>query len=172
MKIVLIGVGLIVATIILAGIALYLVGRAQPERHTASIAFALPKSRQLIWAALVDYAAMPQWWPAIKKIRFETRANGEIITWNTDARGHEIGFRTIEENAPAHLVREIVGDKLPFGGTWTYVLVEENGGTRVTLTEDGVIKSPLFRGVAKFFMKPDATMRDFEQHFSAYVTGK
>jgi hypothetical protein len=105
----------------------------------------------------------------VKAIRFETRADGELITWNTDSRGHVIGFRTAEERAPARLVREIVGDDLPFGGTWTYELTEQNGATQVTLTEDGFIKPPLFRGIAKFFLKPDATMRDFEKHFIPYV---
>ena len=78
----------------------------------------------------------------------------------------------MEEKAPSLLVREIVGDDLPFGGTWTYALAEENGATRVTLTEDGFIKPPLFRAMARLFMKPDGTMRDFEQHFTAYVGTK
>ena len=73
------------------------------------------------------------------------------------------------ENAPAHLVREIVGDDLPFGGTWTYDLAEDAGATRVTLREDGFVKPPLFRAIARLFMKPDATMRDFEKNFTRYV---
>jgi len=69
-------------------------------------------------------------------------------------------------------VREIVGDDLPFGGMWTYELTEENGATEVRLMEDGFIKPPFFRAVAKLFMKPDATMRDFEKHFSLYVASR
>jgi len=172
MKIVLLLLGALVGLLFLVGVVLYFVGRAQPERHTARIAFTLAKPRAVVWAALTDYAAMPQWWPAVKSIRLETRSNGEVITWNTDSHGKEIGFRTKEEKAPSLLVREIVGDKLPFGGTWTYELAEESGATRVTLTEDGFISPPLFRGIARFFMKPDATMRDFEQNFTRYVAAK
>lgn len=172
MKIVLLSLGIVVLLVILAGLFFYLVGRAQPERHTATITFTLPKTRAVVWAALIDYAAMPTWWPAVKAIRLETRPNGEVITWNTDGHGKEIGFRTKEEKAPARLVREIVGDDLPFGGVWIYELAEEGGTTRVTLTEDGFIKPPLFRGIAKFFMPPDATMRDFEKHFATYVATK
>ncbi len=102
----------------------------------------------------------------LKAIRFETRANGDVLTWNTGAHGREIAFRTKEEKAPARIVREIVGDDLPFGGTWTYELAEEGGAPRVTLTEDGFIKPPFFRGAAKLFMQPDATMRDFEKYFT------
>ncbi len=172
MKTLLISVAILVGLLLLAGIVLYLIGRAQPERHTARIVFTLPKSRATVWAALTDYAAMPKWWPAVKSIRLETRPNGEIVTWNTDSHGKEIGFLTKLEQSPTRLVREIVGDELPFGGTWTYELAEENGATRVTLAEDGFIKPALFRGMAKLFMKPDATMRDFERHFTPYVTTK
>ncbi len=172
MKIFLLIFAVLAGLLVLTGIVLYLVGRAQPERHTASIAFTLPKPRPAVWAALTDYATMPRWWPAVKSIRLETRLNGEIVTWNTDSHGKEIGFCTKSEQSPARLVREIVGDELPFGGTWTYELAEENGVTRVTLTEDGFIKPALFRGIAKLFMKPDATMRDFERHFTRYVATK
>lgn len=172
MKITLLVIGSLVGLVLLAGLFLYLVGRAQPERHTATISFTLPKSRAVVWAALTDYAAIPSWWPAVKSVRLETRADGEVITWNTDGHGEVIGFRTKEAQPPAHLVREIVNTDLPFGGTWTYELADDGPATRVTLTEDGFVTAPLFRGVAKFFLKPDATMRDFEKHFSAYVAGK
>ena len=172
MKILLLILGGLAALLVLAGLVFYLIGRAQPERHTATITFIVPKPRPSVWVALTDYASMPQWWPAVKSIRFETRAGGEVISWNKDAHGKEIGFRTQSEKPPARLVREIVGDDLPFGGTWTYELAEDGGGTRVTLTEDGFIKPPLFRGIAKFFLPPDAAMRDFEKHFTAYVASK
>ena len=63
-----------------------------------------------VWAALTDYAAMPQWWPAVKAVRSETRPDGDVLTWNMDSHGKEIAFRTREEAAPERLVREIVGD--------------------------------------------------------------
>ncbi len=172
MKLALLFLGSILGLVVLAGLFFYLVGRAQPERHRATISFTLPKSRAVVWAALTDYAAIPTWWPAVKSIRLETRANGEVIIWNTDAHGKEIGFRTKEEKAPTRLVREIVGDDLPFGGTWTYELADDGNTTRVTLTEDGFIKPALFRGIAKFFLPLDATMRDFEKHFSIHVATK
>jgi len=169
MKTVLLIAGIVVAALLVAGLVVYLVGRSQPERHTASIRFSVPQPRPAVWAALTDYATMPQWWPAVKATRLESRPDGTVITWNTDPRGQVIGFRTREERAPARLVREIVGDDLPFGGTWTYELAEENGGTAITITEDGFVKPPFFRGMMKLFMKPDATMRDFAQHFTAHL---
>lgn len=172
-KTVLIVIALFAGLAVVAGLVLYLLGRGQPERHKASRRFTVPQPRAVVWAALTDYASMPQWWPAVKAVRVETKPNGEVITWNKDGHGREIGFRTAEEKAPVRLVREIVGDDLPFGGTWTYELADEkDGGTRVTLTEDGFITSPLFRAIARYFLGLDATMKDFEKHFTARLAAK
>ena len=172
MKIALIILGILVGLLVLTGLLLYLLGRAQPERHTSRVSFAVPKPRAAVWAALTDYASMPQWWPAVKSIRFETRSDGTQLTINTDKHGQQIAFRTKEEQAPARLVREIVGDELPFGGTWTYELANENGATRLTVTEDGFIKPPLFRAIARYFLGLDTTLKDFAQHFTAHLAAK
>ncbi len=170
MKIILLVLAALVGLVVLAGLILYLLGRAQPERHTARVSFTVPRPRAAVWAALTDYATMPQWWPAVKSIRFETRPDGTQVTINTDKHGQPIAFRTKEEHAPARLVREIVGDELPFGGTWTYELTDENGGTRLTVTEDGFIKPPLFRAVARYFLGLDGTLKDFAKHFAAHLS--
>ena len=39
--------------------------------------------------------------------------------------------------------------KLNIGGTWTYELREQDGGTLVTVTEDGEICNPFFRVMSK-----------------------
>ena len=172
MKTLLLVVVSLAAVLVICGLVIYLIGRAQPERHSARIQFSVAQPRAAVWTAITDYAAMPAWWPAVKSVRLETRPSGEVVTWNTDKRGQVIGFRTKEERAPAKLVREIVGEGLPFGGTWTYELAEENGGTRVTLTEDGFVTAAMFRGIAKLFMSADATMRDYEKHFAAHLAAK
>jgi len=172
MRTVLLVLGVLAGLLLLAGLVLYLLGRAQPERHTASVSFTVAQPRPAVWTALTDYAAMPRWWPAVKAIRFETRPDGTVLTWNTDRHGEEIAFRTKEEQAPARLVREIVGDDLPFGGTWTYQLTEVDGGTKVTVTEDGFIKPPLFRAVARYFLGLDGTLKDFAQNFGRHLAAK
>ncbi len=164
------GVGF--ALVILATLSLYVAGRSQPERHTSQISVLLPAARHDAWIVITDYARMAEWWPAVKKVRLETRPNGEVWTWNLDSQGQEIAFRTKEENAPSLLVREIVGDNLPFGGTWTFDLVEEGDHTRLTLTEDGVIRPPLFRAIARYFIGLDRTMKNFATSLEKRLTAQ
>ena len=160
-----------IGLLIIAGLVFYIIGRTLPEKHTSKFSVSLPVPSAAVWAVITDYPKMPEWWPAVKSIRLETRPNGEVWTWNQDTRGHEIAFRTLEEKAPQHLVREIVGDNLPFGGTWTFDLTPDGTKTNLTLTEDGFIKPPLFRFIATYFIGLDKTMKDFsvnlQKHFFA-----
>lgn len=125
-----------------------------------------------MWAIITDYANMTAWWHAVKGIRMETRPNGEVWTWNKDSHGNEIAFRTKEEQAPAKLVREIMGDDLPFGGTWTFELTEEGGQTRLTVTENGFVKPPLFRAIMQYFIRSDKTLKDFAANLEKRVAAK
>lgn len=173
MQFLILGVSVIACLILLAGIALFWFGHSLPEQHRAQITFEVAKPRDAVWAALTDYATMPQWWPAVTAVRLETKPDGEVLTVNVDKRGHEVAFRTKLEKAPARLVREIAGDNLPFGGTWSFELADGAAGrTRLTLTEDGFIKPPIFRGIARLFLKPDATMQDFAKHFTPWVASR
>ena len=172
MKIALLIVAVLLGLLIITGLALYLLGRSLPERHTSRVSVVLPAARPAVWAVITDYGKMAEWWPAVKGIRLETRPNGETWTWNKDSHGREIAFRTKEEQAPARLVREIMGDDLPFGGTWTFALAEEGGQTRLTLTEDGFIKPPLFRVIAQYFIGLDRTLKDFTANLGKRVAVK
>jgi uncharacterized protein YndB with AHSA1/START domain len=166
MKIALLIVLGLAGVLAVAVLALYLAGSRLPREHRAQVTVVLSASRVTVWAALTDYAAMPQWWPAVKSVRLEKRPDGTELTWNTDRHGQEIPFRTVDSRTNEKLVRLIARDDLPFGGTWTYELADAGpGATRLTLTEDGFINPPIFRAVARWFLGLDTTMKDFLLHF-------
>jgi uncharacterized protein YndB with AHSA1/START domain len=171
MKILLLVVTATLALALLAGLVLYLAGRRLPVRHTSRLTLLLPAARLAVWNLLTDYTRMPEWWPAVKTVRLESRPGGEIWAWTKDAHGQEIAFRTKEEKVPSRLIREIMGDHLPFGGTWTFELAEEGANTRLTLTEDGFIRPPLFRAVARYFIGLDRTMKDFAVNLEKRLAG-
>jgi uncharacterized protein YndB with AHSA1/START domain len=154
----------------LAALILYVAGSQMPREHRTQLTSTLPADRNAVWIALTDFGAMPNWWPAVKAVRTEKLPDGSELTWNQDAHGQEVAFRTGEVRPPQKLVRVIVGDGLPFGGTWTFELADaQGGGTRLTLTEDGWIEPPIFRAVARWFIGLDATQKDFIAHLEKHV---
>ncbi len=175
MKIVLFIVLSLVALLMVTTLVFYLAGASMPREHRSVVTATFKASRAAVWAAVTNYAAMPSWWPAVKSVRTEKLPDGAELTWNRDSHGQEIPFRTSESRVNEKLVRIIAVekvDKLPFGGTWTFVLTDApGGGTQLTITEDGFINPPIFRAVAKWFMGLDATQKSYlaslEKHLAA-----
>jgi len=163
----------LVALLLIAGLVLYIAGSRLPREHRSVVTATFAAGRATVWAAITDYAAMPAWWPAVQAIRTEKLPDGTELTWNKDRHGCEVPFRTGESRPHEKLVRIIAKDDLPFGGRWTFELAEiPGGGTRLTLTEDGVIRPPLFRAIATWFMGLDATQKDFLAHLEKHLTAK
>lgn len=147
-----------------------LIGSRMRRTHRSIVSVSFPVSRAAVWGAITDYAAMPSWWPAVKSIRFERLPDGTELTWNKDSHGKEIPFRTGESRINEKLVRIIAKDDLPFGGTWTFDLIDSpGGGTRLTLTEDGFINVALLRPIATWFIGLDATQKDFLAHLEKHL---
>ena len=173
MKIALIIAVSLVAFLIIVGLVFYFAGASMPREHRSVVTATFKARRATVWAAITDYAAMPSWWPAVKGIRLEKLPDGTELTWNKDSHGREMAFRTGESHPNEKLVRVIVGDDQPFGGTWTFVLADApSGGTQLTLTEDGFIKPPVFRAVAKWFIGLDATQNDFVANLEKHLAAK
>ncbi|MCX6954227.1 MAG: SRPBCC family protein [Verrucomicrobia bacterium] len=173
MKIALFALLGLVAVLVVAVLVLYFAGSRLPSSHRSVVTATLAANRAAVWAAITHYAAMPTWWPAVQAVRTEKLPDGTELTWNRDRHGREIPFRTGESRPHEKLVRIIARDDLPFGGTWTFELADAPGGsTRLTVTEDGVIRPPLFRAIATWFMGLDATQKDFLAHLEKHLAAK
>jgi hypothetical protein len=65
----------------------------------------------------------------------------------------------VEEFEPPLRLRMRIDDRsLPFGGTWTYTLRPVEGGTELTLVEDGEVYNPVFRFMSRFVFGHHATI--------------
>jgi uncharacterized protein YndB with AHSA1/START domain len=173
MKMILIVVlGLVVA----GGIALlvfYFAGSRMPREHKAVVSATFPVDRAAVWDAINDFDGMPGWWPAVKSTRLERLTDGTVLTWNMDAHGNEIPFKTSELRPYNKLVRMIVETDQPFGGTWTFELADApGGGTTLTLTEEGWIGPPIFRAVAKWIVGLDSNQKGFMEHLRRHLAAK
>ncbi len=81
--------------------------------------------------------------------------------WIEHGSNCQLPLEVVEAIPPKRLLVRIAGEDLPFGGVWTYELAVEGAATRLTVTEDGEIYSPLFRFVARFILGHDVTLRSY-----------
>lgn len=75
-------------------------------------------------------------------------------------------IRIEQADAPTLLRTRIVDPDGAFGGTWTYVLVPDAGGTRLTITEDGEVYNPIFRFLSRYVFSQTETMEEYLEELS------
>lgn len=142
----------------LAGLLLVvtLIGACLPKKHRASRQVTFKQPPELLWKVLTNVDDYPSWRPdltAVEKIsemrHVEIGASGRMT------------LERVETDPPRRMVLRIVDQNLPFGGTWTYVLAPEGGGTTLGITEDGEVYNPLFRFLSKFVFGHTATLENY-----------
>jgi uncharacterized protein YndB with AHSA1/START domain len=128
---------LIVGGVVVGLIALVaIIGALLPRGHTASKSTVINKPPEVLWQAMTDSAAFPQWRSDVTKVEILPDRNGHKV-WCEDGKNGKMTLETIESDPPILLVLKIADPDLPFGGTWTYKLEPVAAGCRVTITEEG-----------------------------------
>jgi len=146
MKWVLIGVGALVAVVALMA----LVGAFVPRDHRAISTITLRQPPDSVWRVIRDLGNIGAWWPEWKEsVRLPDKDGHEA--WRQKVGGFDMPLLVLESQPPGRLVTRI--DSPPgaaFGGTWTYELAPDSGGTRISVTEAGWISNPIFRFTSRF----------------------
>jgi hypothetical protein len=130
----LIVVGSIVGLVILMA----LVGLALPRDHVASRTARLASPAADVWREMVAIS---------QEARFQQGIRFEI---DED--------RPPTASTAGRRVTRIADDKLPFGGRWIYEVTSEGAASRITITEEGFVKNPVFRFLSATVFKQTATM--------------
>jgi polyketide cyclase/dehydrase/lipid transport protein len=151
--------GLVGLVILMAVVGMFL-----PRDHVAARRATLAKPPETVWRALTDLDAHPSWRRGVKSIERlsakqfrETSSQGSILFEITEDRANELR------------ITRIADDKLPFGGRWIFELAPDNGGTRLTITEDGFVKNPIFRFLSKTVFSTTATLEKFLVDLGAHL---
>ncbi len=119
---------------------LNLVGLALPREHVAARRAQLAKPPEHVWDAMV---ALSDEIAAREKMPIDVEL----------------------DDRPRARITRIIDDKLPFGGRWYYELEPVDGGTRLTITEAGFVKLPMFRIFTT--LAPNATKAKFLRELGA-----
>jgi len=137
----------IVGSLVGLVVLMALIGFMLPRDHVASRTARLPSPPPDVWREMVALSLEPRFQQGI---RFEIDED-----------------RPPAGAAPGVRITRIADDKLPFGGRWIYEVAGEEGVSRITITEEGFVKNPLFRFLSATVFKQTATMEKFIRALAA-----
>ena len=150
-------VGALVALIVIV----LVVGMMLPQSHSAARRARLAQPPGEIFTAISDYRSFTTWRSGLKEVRPRQGTDGRV-SWVEVSRQGELPLEIVEAEPPRRLVGRIADPKLPFGGTWTYqVEPTSDGGSELTITEDGEVYNPVFRFMARFVFGYTATLEQY-----------
>ncbi|ANB16150.1 SRPBCC family protein [Dokdonella koreensis] len=140
LKIVLSTIGLLAA----AAVAVVWLGSRLPSAHRARTALRLAAAPEAVYARISDVAQAGTWRKDVKAVELLPVADGEAGFRLTDGNG-TITYRIERAEPPHRFVTRIADTDLGFGGRWTIEVLPDGSGSRVAITEDGEVSSPVFR---------------------------
>lgn len=171
--------GLKIVVMTMAGLGLVAIGvpllggMLLPVVHQATAGRDFDQPTEEIWALISDPAASAAWpGRGVQRVEIETRDGaGVALTWREFYNdGSDLGFERTRMEAPRFFVSRIADEGLPYGGTWTFFLDPlEDGGTHLSITEEGEIYSAYFRFIGKYVIGHDATMNDYLNALQRYL---
>ncbi|MGE0158287.1 MAG: SRPBCC family protein [Gemmatimonadales bacterium] len=148
----------------------YVVGAFLPVRHSATLSRVVSGTPEEVWEVITDVKAFPEWRPGVERAQ-ALEPIGGWPAWREEGSEGTLTFAYVGVEPPHRLATEIVDQGLPFGGRWTYVLEPKEGGTEVTVTEDGFVYSPIYRFVSRFFMGFQGTIEAYLDALEARMAG-
>jgi hypothetical protein len=149
-------VGIIAGVALLAGMVA-LIGSQLPKGHVASRSAFLHQSPQNVYAVVRDFGSAPTWRSDLKRIDVEPQRSGPL-RFREEGKNGTVNYELAEDVPNGRMVTRILDTDLGYSGKWTYVFAAENGGTRVTITEDGEVSNVLFRFMSRYVFGHTATL--------------
>ena len=152
-------VAVVGSLVLLVGI-IALIGSTLPQTHVASRSILLHKSPAEVYAVVRDFGSAPSWRSDLKQVDVETTQDGSVY-FREVGKNDTINYELIEDVPAQRIVTKILDTHLGYGGQWTYVFTPENGGTRVTIREDGEVTNVLFRSMSRYVFGHTATIDSY-----------
>jgi hypothetical protein len=148
---------MVLGVIILAIVAVVVVGALLPKSHTASRTAVIRATPGQVFALI---SGPQNWRTDLKEYSFFEEGSRHMQR-DTDKHGQTITYEIVELQPPT-LRKSVIADKsLPFGGSWTWNIQPHSDGCAVTITEDGEVYNPIFRFVSRFIIGHTKTIDNY-----------
>ena len=167
---------LLIALGVLVGLVaiIFAVGALLPREHVATRSAHFNQPPETVWAAITNYKDFPSWRADLKSVETLPEKNGWPQWQETFSDGTIMPLETKEYTPPQRLVMRITDESLPFGGTWTYELTPDAGGTTLRITEHGFVNPALFRFLSRFVFGQswiiDSYLKSLGKKFGQVIT--
>ena len=159
MKTAIIVVGSVIGVVVLIFAVMALIGSQLPSAHTASRSILLRQQRANVYAVIRDFKSAPAWRNDVKSIEV-TETPGQKLRF-IEHGSDDVSYEVVEDVPNQRIVTRILNTDLGYSGQWTYELTDENGGTRVKITEDGEVSNVLFRFMSRYVFGHTSTMESY-----------
>ena len=151
--------GVIAGLVLLAGIVA-LIGSRLPTEHVASRSILLRRSPPEVYAVVRDFASAPKWRADVTQVDVETQPNGSVY-FREIGSNDTVNYELVADVPAERMVTKIRDTDLGYSGQWTYTFAAENGGTRLTIREDGVVSNIFFRFMSRYVFGHTATIDSY-----------
>ncbi|HJP92462.1 MAG TPA: SRPBCC family protein [Pyrinomonadaceae bacterium] len=167
-------IGVIAGLALIVGIVA-LLGSRLPKAHVASRSIFLHRSQQDVYAVVRDFASASKWRSDVKQIEVEAKQGGPVYFREVGKHG-TTNYELVEDVPAARMVTRIRDTDLGYSGQWTYMFAAENGGTRLTIREDGEVSNVIFRFMSRYVFGQTSTIDSYltslAKHFGEDATPK
>jgi hypothetical protein len=134
-------------------------GALLPREHHAQRSARFAQAPSAVWGVIADPLAAPSWHPDVRSVEALPAHEGRA-RWR-ETGSDAITYELVADEPPARRVVRIADETLPFGGTWTYALAADGDGARLTITEDGEVRNPLFRFLSRYVFGHGGTLEAY-----------
>ena len=157
MKIVLLILAVLICVVLVAAI----VGACLPRSHEATRSAVFHRPPAELYTAVRDFAALPAWRHDLRGTELLPPRDGRAC-YREFSRHGAITYLVMEDKPAEKLILKIADENLPFGGTWTFEFSSPGAGLGgVRITENGEVKNPLFRFMARFVFGYAGSMENY-----------
>jgi len=149
-------IGVVVVLVLVAGIVA-LIGSRLPREHVASRSILLHRSPQHVYSVVRDFGSAPKWRSDVKQMEVDAKQGGPVHFREVGKNG-TVNYELTEDVPAQRMVTRIRDTDLGYSGQWTYTFAPENGGTRLTIREDGEVSNVLFRFMSHYVFGQTTTI--------------
>ncbi|AKH76147.1 LIC10604 family protein [Leptospira interrogans] len=143
--------------LVLLVLAIYGIGASLPIEHSVFMERIYKVPPENVYSLIRDFKQYPSWRQNVKKVEEISSTSWKEM----DAHDDVITFSFIQDHKNTFLESKITDEDKPFGGSWIYELSLVPEGTKLKITENGKVYSPIFRFLSKFVLGHSAMIKEY-----------